>query len=50
MELKKLRNTFKNKLTNHLTKKGKKQTIEKNMINSLKQAQKMQKKKYLPHS
>lgn len=44
MELKKLKNTFKKNLINQITKKGKKQMIEKEFAKSLKQAQKNEKK------
>jgi ribosomal protein S7 len=44
MGLKKLKDTFKKKLTNHLIKKGKKQMVEKTITKSLKQAQKQEKK------
>lgn len=44
MELKKLKNTFKKNLVNQITKKGKKQIIEKEFTKSLKQAQKKEKK------
>lgn len=47
MELKISKNTFKKKLINNITKKGKKQSVEKTLLKSIKQLQK-QKKKYIP--
>jgi len=47
MALKKSKNIFKKILTNHITEKGKKHTIEKILTKSFKQTQKQQKKMLL---